>query len=62
MIVLAVANICAHAVIENQSSLSLTVACFSPIDSSLVFVLIITIIINAQCSQAETNLKLGLSI
>ncbi len=40
MVVLAMANVCAMALIDFPSSLSFTIACFSPIDSSLVFMLV----------------------
>ena len=59
MLVLAMANVCAMALIDFPSSLKFTIACCSPIDSSLVFMLVP--LLNAVCTcktypaQSETE-------
>ncbi len=40
MVVLAIINVCAMALVDFPSSLSFRVACFSPLDSSLIFMLV----------------------
>ena len=56
MVVLAIANICAMALMGFPSSLSFTIAYFSPIDSSLVFMLVtpLTIMIAVCTGKTQT--------
>ena len=60
MVVLAMANVFAMALIDFPSSLSFIIACFLPIDSSLVYILVTSLIIDAVCTgkiQPETETK-----
>lgn len=50
MVVLARANVCAMALIYFPPTLRFTIACFSLIDSSLVFMLVKILTMNAVCT------------